>query len=204
MRHRVFERPDTQDAFTDLLFNALISIALLFVMAFLSIQEPAAAGQVETNAEVLITVQWPDGHPDDIDTLVEDPRGNLLWYRNRDTGIMHLDRDDRGNFADQISLSGANYETLINQETATIRILAPGEYVVNVFHFQSNRLTPVPVTVKVEKLNPSVTLVSYDTLLLTGMGDEKTAIRFEVDAKGKILDTSKLPKPLLSTAVRVK
>ena len=75
---------------------------------------------------------------------------------------------------------------------------------VNVFHFQSNRLTPVPVTVKVEKLNPSVTLVSYDTLLLTGMGDEKTAIRFEVDAKGKILDTSKLPKPLLSTAVRVK
>ena len=82
-------------------------------MAFLSIQEPAAAGQVETNAEVLITVQWPDGHPDDIDTLVEDPRGNLLWYRNRDTGIMHLDRDDRGNFADQISLSGANYETLI-------------------------------------------------------------------------------------------
>ncbi|MCH2410918.1 hypothetical protein MK292_08915 [Myxococcota bacterium] len=204
MRHRVFEKPDTQDAFTDLLFNALLSFALLFVMAFLSIQEPAAAGQVETNAEVLITVQWPDGHPDDIDTLVEDPRGNLLWYRNRDTGIMHLDRDDRGNFADQISLSGASYETLINQETATIRILAPGEYVVNVFHFQSNRLTPVPVTVKVEKLNPSVTLVSYDTLLLTGMGDEKTAIRFEVDAKGKILDTSKLPKPLLSTAVRVK
>ena len=124
MRHRVFEKPDTQDAFTDLLFNALLSFALLFVMAFLSIQEPAAAGQVETNAEVLITVQWPDGHPDDIDTLVEDPRGNLLWYRNRDTGIMHLDRDDRGNFADQISLSGASFETLINQETATIRILA--------------------------------------------------------------------------------
>jgi hypothetical protein len=173
-------------------------------MAFLSIHEPAMAGQVETNAEVLITVQWPDGHPDDIDTLIEDPRGNLLWYRNRDTGIMHLDRDDRGQFADNISVSGSYYETLINQETASIRILAPGEYVVNIFHFQSNRLTPVPVTVKVEKLNPSVNLVFYDTLSLTGMGDEKTAIRFEVNAEGEIIETSRLPKPLLSTAVRIK
>ena len=203
MRHRIFERTDSQDAFTDLLFNALLGFAFMFVAAFASIHEPAETGKIEAKAEVLITIRWPDGHPDDVDTLVEDPQGNLLWYRNRDTGLMHLDRDDRGRFADQIEMEGVSFETLINQETATLRALAPGEYVVNVFHFQANRADPVQVSVKVEKLNPVVTLVHYDTVSLTGIGDEKTAVRFVVNGKGEISDTSRLPKPLLSTAIRV-
>ncbi len=41
----------------------------------------------------------------------------------------------------------------------------------------------------------------YDTVLLTGLGDEKTAVRFTLGASGDIIDTNSLPKALLSTAV---
>ena len=105
--------------------------------------------------------------------LVEDPRGGLVWYHNRDSGLMHLDRDDRGVFADQINVNGVKVQNPINQETVTVRATQPGEYVVNLLHYKSNYSAPLPVTVKVEKLNPSVSLVYYDTVELTGSGDEK-------------------------------
>lgn len=203
MRHSVFTRAESGDAFTDLLFNALLGFAFMFVTAFALITEQSDAGKIESKAEVLITVRWPDAHPDDIDTLVEDPQGNLLWFRNRDTGLMHLDRDDRGELADQVEAGEFRLETAINQETATLRALAPGEYVVNVFHFKAHTANPVPVTIKVEKLNPRVELIHYGDVMLTGLGDEKTAVRFTIAGDGSVSGTRHLAKALLSTAVQV-
>jgi hypothetical protein len=202
MRHRRFHHGESRDAFTDLLFNALLGFAFMFITAFAMINETSATGKVESKAEILVTVRWADDHPDDIDTLIEDPQGNLLWYRNRDTGLMHLDRDDRGSLADRMSVDGVQITAPINQETATLRALSPGEYVVNVFHFKANTAAPVTVSVKVEKLNPSVTLLHYDTVVLTGLGDEKTALRFTIDRDGNVIDTNTLSKALLSTATR--
>ena len=203
MRHSRFGNGESQDAFTDLLFNVLLGFALMFVTALALIRDESEGGNIESKAEVLITVRWPDGHPDDVDTLVEDPRGNLLWYRNRDTGLMHLDRDDRGTLADQSEGEAGRIETPINQESATLRALAKGEYTVNVFHFKAHTDEPVPVSVKVEKLNPRLELVHYDTLSLGGIGDEKTAVRFTIDARGNVSGTRHLDKPLLSTAIQM-
>lgn len=201
MRHDVFRQRESQDAFTDLLFNALLGFAFMFVAAFTLISDPSNKGKIDSKAEVLITVSWADRHPDDVDTLVEGPRGQLVWYHNRDSGLMHLDRDDRGLFADRIVLDGREVSNPINQETVTVRALQPGEYVVNLLHYQSNYSEPLPVTVKVEKLNPTVSLVFYGTRQLTGMGDEQTAVRFTIGADGNVTGTSELPKPLLTRAV---
>ncbi|MCZ6887461.1 MAG: hypothetical protein O7H39_03120 [Gammaproteobacteria bacterium] len=201
MRHNVFRQHESQDAFTDLLFNALLGFAFMFVVAFTLISDPTDAGKIESKAEVLITVRWEDRHPDDVDTLVEDPQGNLVWYHNRDTGLMHLDRDDRGLFQDRVVLDGVEVSNPINQETVTLRALQPGEYVVNVLHYQSNYSEPLPVTVKVEKLNPTVTLVYYGKLKLTGVGDEQTAVRFRIGANGEVVGTNQLKKSLLVKAV---
>jgi len=76
-------------------------------------------------------------------------------------------------FADQINVNGVKVNNPINQETVTVRATQPGEYVVNLLHYKSNYSAPLPVTVKVEKLNPSVSLVYYDTVELTGSGDER-------------------------------
>ncbi len=204
MRHRVYRENESQDAFTDLLFNALLGFAFMFVAAFTMISDTNSSGKIDSKAEVLITVRWEDRHPDDVDTLVEGPQGNLVWYHNRDTGLMHLDRDDRGLFQDRVTLDGVEVSNPINQETVTVRALKPGEYVVNLLHYQSNYSVPLPVTVKIEKLNPSVSLVFYGTRELTGVGDEQTAVRFTIDANGDVVGTNELQKRLLTKALNPK
>lgn len=204
MRHRIFKQGSEQDVFTDLLFNTLLGFAFMFAIAFMLISTPEKAGDIESKAEVLITIRWADKHPDDVDALVEDPQGGLVWYHNRDTGLMHLDRDDRGVFADNITINGVKVSNPINQETVTVRAAQPGEYVVNLLHYKSNYSEPLPVTVKVEKLNPSVSMVYYGTHQLTGSGDEQTAVRFTLDAQGAVASTSQRPKKLITRAVKDK
>ena len=204
MRHRIFKQGSEQDVFTDLLFNTLLGFAFMFAIAFMLISTPEKAGDIESKAEVLITIRWADKHPDDVDALVEDPQGGLVWYHNRDTGLMHLDRDDRGVFADNITINGVKVSNPINQETVTVRAAQPGEYVVNLLHYKSNYSEPLPVTVKIEKLNPSVNIVYYGTHQLTGSGDEQTAVRFTLDAQGAVASTSQRPKKLITRAVKDK
>ena len=201
MKHRILEKTEGQDAFTDLLFNTLLGFAFMFAIAFMLISDPSEGGKVESKAEILISVRWPDNHPDDVDAIVESPEGDLVWYHNRDTGLMHLDRDDRGIFADKMNVNGAVISNPINQETVTIRALQSGEYVVNILHYQANYDEPLTVEVKVEKLNPEVELIYYGSHELEGVGDEETAVRFSVDSQKNISNVNQMPKRLLTKAL---
>ena len=201
MRHSIYRRREPADACTDLLFNALLGFAFMFVVAFTLMADPAERGNVQSKAEVLITVRWPDEHPDDVDALVEGPNGDLVWYNNPDTALMHLERDDRGVLQDRIVVNNNATANPINQETVALRALQAGEYVVNLLHYQANYQAPLPVSVKVEKLNPKVALVFYGTLELQGTGDEQTALRFTVNRDGEVVNTNTLSKRLLTRAL---
>ena len=201
MKNKILLQSEEQDVFTDLLFNALLGFAFMFAVAFMLINSSTEEGNVESKAEILITMRWEDSHPDDVDAVVEDPRGGIVWYHNRDSGLMHLDRDDRGNLADKLNLSGKIISNPINQETVSIRSLMSGEYVINILHYKSNFRDPLPVTVKVEKLNPTVKLLHYGEYLMTGIGDERTALRFTVDGDKNITNFNQIPKTLLTKAL---
>jgi hypothetical protein len=201
VKHRALDEGITGDAFTDLLFNALLGFAMMFIIAFMLIEEPVEAGDIDVKAEMLITATWPDGHPDDVDMLVEGPRGEVVWYHNRDGDLMHLDRDDRGLLADRVILDGKEVLNPINQEVVTVRGMQAGEYVVNLMHYQSHYADALPVVVKVEKLNPVVTLVFYGTRYLQGTGNEQTAVRFTLDAQGNVKGTNELQKKLLTAVL---
>jgi len=188
---------DQFDVFTDLLFNALLGFVFMFLIAFMLINPISDTGKVDPKAEVLITVTWPDGHPDDIDLYVEDPNGGVVWYHVKEAGLMHLDRDDRGNYRDTITVDGKKINNPLNQETVTIRGIIPGEFVVNIHHYLANGTDDVPVEVKIEKLNPEVTLVFYTTLQLDHKGQELTAARFTMDEDGQISDVNRRPKTLV-------
>ncbi len=188
---------DQFDVFTDLLFNALLGFVFMFLIAFMLINPISDTGKVDPKAEVLITVTWPDGHPDDIDLYVEDPNGGVVWYHVKEAGLMHLDRDDRGNYRDTITVGGNKINNPLNQETVSIRGIIPGEFVVNVHHYLANGTEDVPVEVKIEKLNPEVTLVFYTTLQLDHKGQELTAARFTMDEEGQISDVNRRPKTLV-------
>ena len=201
MKNKILIKSEEQDVFTDLLFNALLGFAFMFAIAFMLINSSEEEGNINTKAEVLISVQWPNEHPDDVDAVVEDPQGKLVWYHNRDSGLMHLDRDDRGNLADNINIKGDVVSSPINQETVTVRGLQSGENVINLLHYKSNFKEPLPVTVKVEKLNPTVELIYYGQHFLNGVGDEITALRFLVNGDKEVAEINQLPKRLLTKAL---
>jgi hypothetical protein len=146
-----------------------------------------------------VTMTWPDQHPDDFDMFVQDPIGNMVWYRRREAGFMLLDRDDRGGANDFIMVNGRKVLSPIRQETVSIRGIVAGEYTVNVYHFIAMGHEPVPVSVKVEKLNPTVQVVYYDTIMLQSAGTERTAVRFAIDGSGTVTDVNSREKSLLQT-----
>ena len=198
-------RRENADAFTDLLFNALIGFVFMFAVALLFMNPIAKTGVIETKAEYMITVTWPQGNPTDVDTWVQDPIGNLVWYSAKESGLMHLDRDDTGTARDTITVNGAKIVNPLNQEIVSIRGVVPGEFTVNVhiYAYDPGALaTPggappaIPVKVKVVRVNPTVQVVFYDTIKLTGLGDEKTAVRFTILADGDVVDINDLPKKL--------
>ena len=187
--------------FTDILFNALLGFAVMLFIAFALIKPDDKVGNINVKAEYLITVTWPDNLPDDIDTYVEEPGGNIVWYNTLDRGFLHLDRDDRGEYLDQVMVNGEKVTFPLNQETVTLRGVIPGEYTVNVYNFLNPSVRPVPVSVKLEKLNPTVKVVYYESMNLMGVGDEKTAVRFTLDNDGNFSNLNTIQDSLVQ-AVR--
>lgn len=179
-----------QDPFTDMLFNVLLVLSLLFAMALVFINPPAKDGNVNIKADFMITVSWPDNDPNDIDTWVRDGAGRTCWFKARDEGLMHLDRDDRGNANDRVIVNGQEIQNPLNQEVVTLRGIEPGEYTVNVHYYKSENREPVKVTVQVVRINPRAEVVWYGNVSLDRPGEERTAVRFTLDAAGRVIDTN--------------
>jgi hypothetical protein len=190
------------DAFTDLLFNALLGFAFMFFISFALIQKPQDGGKIDSKAEFIISAEWEEYHPDDIDLIVEDPQGNIVYFQRQQAGLMHLDRDDRGTLADRIMIDGVEVENPANQEVVTIRGYMEGEYVVNLLYYKSNFIAPLKVKVKVEKINPRLEVVYFNDFFLKKIGDEIIAVRFILDDKGNVLDLNQLQKPIISGKVK--
>ena len=186
------------DPFTDLLFNALLGFTFLFLVAIMFMNPEAKSGIIDPKAEYIITTTWEDHNPDDIDTWVEDPDGRIIWFRNKEAGLIHLDRDDRGKLNDTIIINGEEVENPLNQEIVTIRGVVKGEYVVNLHYYASETGKPVDVNVRLVKVNPSLEVVYYGIVKMGKAGEEMTAFRFSIGRDGKISKVIFIPKQLVS------
>jgi len=195
----LYPREEPFDPLGVMLFKALQVIAFLFFIALLAVSPESKEGKIDSKAEFIITMDWPDNHPDDLDLFVQDPVGNIVWYRHREAGFLTLDRDDRGGANDFIIVNGKKIPSPIREEIVTVRGIVPGEYTVNVSHFQATTGQPVAASVKVQKLNPTAQLIFDNKLMLDHTGDEKTAVRFRLDTEGKVIDVQQRPKSLLET-----
>ncbi len=187
------------DPLSIVLFKALQVVAFLFFIAFLALSQQKDAGKIDSKAEFFISMTWPDNHPDDFDLFVQDPVGNVVWYRRRDIGFMSLERDNRGGANNFIIVKGEKVLSSARQELVSIRGIVAGEYTVNVYHFSARTGLPVPVTVTVEKLNPHVTVVAKETLELGQEREEKTFARFTLNAKGDVVSTSHAERSILQS-----
>jgi len=184
------------DPFTDLLFNTLLGFTMLFFISIIFMNPIAKLGNINYKAEYIITVIWPENQPDDLDLWVQDPYLETVSYLRKEAGWLHLDRDDRGDLNDTVTINGEKVVHPINQEVVTIRGIISGEYIVNLHYYESQSKQPVTANVKIEKVNPVLRLVFIDQLTLERVDDEKTVLRFELDGNGDIVAMNKLSKIL--------
>ena len=138
---------NTNVAFLDLLFNTLLCFAALFVISFVLVNPVSEDGKIDVYADFLITVSWPQDITDDIDVYIQDPEGAVVYFGNKETNLMHLDRDDLGGSHDSIRTEFGVIEYSENREIVTIRKVIPGEYIVNlhIYSKRSSELAAAPI-----------------------------------------------------------
>lgn len=206
MRSRRVAREAEVDPFYDMLFNMLIAFVFCFIVALLAMNPTKSkAGDVPAKAEYIITLSWPDYDPNDIDTWVRNPAGEVVWFRNREAGLMYLDRDDRGESNSSIIVNGRRVVSPFRQEVVTIRGIVPGEYVVNAHYYDSKETDrsnpkagqPVDVTLSVVKVNPRAEVVFNGQHRLSKPGEEATLVRFSVSSDGSVGSINTLPAKLV-------
>src|ERR1700742_5212321 len=145
----LYPREESFDPLGVMLFKALQVVAFLFFLALLAVSPESKDGKIDSKAEFIITMDWPDNHPDDFDLFVQDPSGNIAWYRHREAGFLTLARDDRGGANDFIMVNGKKIASPIREGIVTLRGIVAGEYPANVSHFAATTGEPVAANVKV-------------------------------------------------------
>jgi len=137
-------------------------------------------------AQFTIVVKWDGTLNCDVDTYLMDGSGNIVMFRNKDAGLMHLDRDDTGLTSDSITMPDGSIVTYPdNREMIQIRGIVPGEHILNV-HMYALRSVQAPVEVEVEIFNKFAEKIFSKTVNLGHQGDEKTILRFSPLQNGKL------------------
>lgn len=176
---------------------------LILVMGFIAmivwllpfIHDPAEENKADPPGTLAIAITWPPGDCD-LDLWSLGPSEiRPVGYSNLGGTLFNLLRDDLGAMPDALGL---------NFEHAYSRGIVPGEYV---FTAHAYRCPILPQTVKAEvtitdakgqkQTRPLVTT----SITLTRKGEEKTIIRFKLDADGKIVPNSmnQVPRKLRSS-----
>jgi hypothetical protein len=186
-------------ATVDLLLNLVMAFTVLLslsIMAMSTNQEPPKTDHVQQDALYLIKVRWAGESNDDVDTYVMNPLGQILFFKQKEIGLMNLNRDDTGREANTITLADGRVVTSeFNEETASIRGIIEGEYTVNVHLYRASDKTPVDVVVTLYKVANGGDIQLHDQkVTLDFQGDEKTAFRFTLMKNGDVVGINRLPK----------
>jgi len=189
-------------AFTDLLFNIVVGLAFLFLLAFILMNPVAKEKDVEEKSDFIIVMTWDDESGDDIDLWVRDPAGRIVSFRNRGIGFMHLDRDDLGLSNDKVQgPDGKIIYVYRNKEVVSLRGYSEGKYTVNVHvynkkRWKDNKMRRSNIKIELIKLNP-YSEVAQAEFIAVGRGQEFTAFHFTLDADGKVIKLSDEREPMI-------
>lgn len=167
-------------------FLAALVLYLSGVVALSTIQQPTTRS-VDAEGVYMVRVDWPQGD-NDVDLYLQLPDRSIVYFAHRESGVVHLERDDLGNVLD----SGVN----VNEERATFRGVVVGETIVNIHAYRLSS-APVRVRVRLYKLRGADRVVHERTVTLARQGDEKTAYRFTIGQDGAAGGFSTLPKALV-------
>jgi hypothetical protein len=182
--------------FRDVIFLALAGFVAVVLLLLPHLHPPKEAeAAIRSPGNVIVEIRWPDDIDADIDLWVEAPGDTPVGYSNKGGAIFNLLRDDLGQRGDS---------TELNYEISYSRGVPAGEYTVNVHLYRnSGGYVSIPVTISVSvkaKTNESARRLLATELLVENEGEERTAFRFSLDDKGRLIRESvhDLPKSLRS------
>ena len=185
-----------ETVFRDVIFLALAGFVAVVLLLLPHLHPPKEAeAAIRSPGNVIVEIRWPDDIDADIDLWVEAPGDTPVGYSNKGGAIFNLLRDDLGQRGDT---------TELNYEISYSRGVPAGEYTVNVHLYRnSGGYVSIPVTISVSvkaNTNESARRLLATELLLENEGEERTAFRFSLDDKGRLIRESvhDLPKPLRS------
>ena len=179
------DEADGAIVFRDLITLALAGFVVCVVLILPHINPAKARPRpdgLEPPGNVVVEIRWPDAIDADVDLWVQGPGDVPVGYSNKGGRLFNLLRDDLGHRGD---VSGLNYEV------AYSRGVVPGEYIVNLHLYRDeSQVLPIPVTV-VASVKPSVgesaRQLLATTVELDREGQERTAFRFRLDARGGLV-----------------
>jgi len=196
---------DTRTSFIDMLLSGQMNLFVLFIL-LLFIVNPVAPKKdgIESKAEIVVSLKWPDKMDCDMDLWVKGPDGSVAWWNHKDAGLMHLDHDDTGRVSESVVMNGIEYTNEHNVEYWTLRGNVPGEFIVNVHFYRMSKdcSTGVPVIVSLVKVNPVYTDIATKKLEFTNKGEEQTAFRFSLDATGNVTRTWDEPAEIVGDHIQ--
>lgn len=190
--------------FTDVMMSTLVMVVGMLMLSHATRKaKKAQDGNIVTEGKYAVVMSWADGSSDDVDLYVRDPAGNVAFFQGRDAGLMHLEHDDTGANSDTIMSQGATFAVEKNEERTILRGIIPGEYVVNVHMYRKGDPKPVPVSIRLLRLQGPDADVTQANRVLRFDGDEQTAFRFTLAADGSVSGINELPRAIVGSRAKL-
>jgi len=192
-RHKPY---DYSLSFIDLLFNMMSAMTILFVLAITMITPAKKNGDVDLDAQYVVKITWDPSVDCDVDLWVRDPQGKISFFKQKDVGLGHLERDDLGKGNDTYLVQGGKsvYVTQ-NDEVWVARGTIIGTYTANVHLYACNNaegrklpvgtVADVKVHMEVQRVNPILQLIGIKDIVLRNTWDEEYGLEWDItDASG--------------------
>jgi hypothetical protein len=193
-------------SFQDMLMAMIAIYAFLFLIAFALIKPADAKPGIESKAEYMISLEWPPGNCDDLDLHLLLPDGKEVNFKQREVEHAMLDHDDLGTNGVYRIADGTVRRIPEHKEVITLRAIVPGTYVANVHVYAlgdgtpeepSDPKLPFPVKVTLTRLNPIVVDIAQIEVLMTRLGEQRTAFQFLITERGDVKVDREVDMPFI-------
>lgn len=181
-------------------FAAYVDFLLCIVaLLIVSVAPKKAQEGAKVEAEYLISIEWDRMLDDDIDLWALGPPHNdqPVYYKSREYGAMHLDRDSRGWMDDKQVIDG-QVIYLPHKEIITVRGIIPGTYAFAAHYYSPHGVGSHDVKVhwEVVKINPVATTIGRGEIDLPSQGVGENFWSMEVARDGSFTPLDLPVKPI--------
>lgn len=168
-------------SFIDFLFNLVIALTALFLLAILLINPPKQETTQKREAEYFIAIKWQDYNNNDVDLWVTDG-DTTVNFITRQQSNMSLDRDDVGP-DDPITHT---HFLPANEEVVTIRSKSRAVYTANIHLYNMRDKVNIPMVAWALINARTNKIVATGAKVLQFPGQEATLFRVYINGSGEV------------------